>query len=153
MLNHLILNSLYVKRLPHITSASESQLLQRINEALALLDSTPEPDRGLIQSVLDTIISGQELDIQRFGAALESLCQALQTLEELDDYTFRVAGCVACSGLESAGHICSLNIPSTTHCFSSARSIRQRSSTGKYILRDIPRDLRQAAVICQKTCS
>ena len=51
-------------------------------------------DAQLVREVLDTITSGQELDLRRFaGASAESLV-ALRTDDELDDYTYRVAGCV-----------------------------------------------------------
>jgi farnesyl-diphosphate farnesyltransferase len=44
--------------------------------------------------VLDIITSGQELDLRRFGAAGAGALVALRTDQELDDYTYRVAGCV-----------------------------------------------------------
>jgi farnesyl-diphosphate farnesyltransferase len=44
--------------------------------------------------VLNTISSGQELDLRRFAGASAQAVVALRTDEELDDYTYRVAGCV-----------------------------------------------------------
>jgi farnesyl-diphosphate farnesyltransferase len=44
--------------------------------------------------VLEIITSGQELDVQRFAGASRENVIALRTQEELDDYTYRVAGCV-----------------------------------------------------------
>ena len=44
--------------------------------------------------MLQTITSGQELDLRRFGGASAHAIVALRTDAELDDYTYRVAGCV-----------------------------------------------------------
>ena len=44
--------------------------------------------------MLDTITSGQELDLRRFAGASASSLIALRADAELDDYTYRVAGCV-----------------------------------------------------------
>jgi farnesyl-diphosphate farnesyltransferase len=51
-------------------------------------------DLKMMQAVLVTITSGQELDLQRFANASAKKIIALQTAAELDDYTYRVAGCV-----------------------------------------------------------
>ncbi|MCX8107367.1 MAG: squalene/phytoene synthase family protein, partial [Verrucomicrobiae bacterium] len=58
-------------------------------EALAML---PEPERNLVREVLDTIISGQKLDLQKFAEASVEHVIALESDRELDDYTYRVAG-------------------------------------------------------------
>jgi farnesyl-diphosphate farnesyltransferase len=73
---------------------AERILLQRIEEAVTLLNRFDPPDRERIRSVVETITSGQELDLQRFGGAAAPNVIALQTDAELDDYTYRVAGCV-----------------------------------------------------------
>lgn len=72
----------------------ERALLKRLEEALHLLESLSDSDRGLVQEVLQTITSGQELDLQRFAQASSTNIVALKVDEELDDYTYRVAGCV-----------------------------------------------------------
>lgn len=79
---------------------AERMLLERVEEALAGLRGLSETDLKLVRKVLDTIASGQELDLRRFGGATAppkggtpSLI-ALQNEAELDDYTYRVAGCV-----------------------------------------------------------
>jgi farnesyl-diphosphate farnesyltransferase len=48
----------------------------------------------LVCEVLSTITTGQELDLRRFAGASAENVIALETAAELDDYTFRVAGCV-----------------------------------------------------------
>ena len=75
-------------------SAAERVLLKRWESSLALLRGLDPPDRLLVQSVLDTITSGQELDLRRFAGASAANVLSLRTEAELDDYTYRVAGCV-----------------------------------------------------------
>jgi farnesyl-diphosphate farnesyltransferase len=80
----------------------ESVLLERIEEVLSLLQSFAPEDQERIRQVLAIITSGQELDLNRFGKAGADRLVALQTESELDDYTYRVAGCVG----EFWTHIC-----------------------------------------------
>jgi len=78
----------------HQGSPAERILLERCEPALGLLETLTPGDRQLIREVLGTITSGQELDLQRFGGASADHIVALRAAEELDDYTYRVAGCV-----------------------------------------------------------
>jgi farnesyl-diphosphate farnesyltransferase len=117
-------------------------LLKRVEEALRLLGQLPEADRRLVREVLRVITSGQELDLKRFAEAKAASIAALETEAELDDYTYRVAGCVG----EFWTRI------SRAHLFPDARLdedflLRNGVRFGKglqlvNILRDIPRDLR-----------
>src|ERR1017187_6793619 len=88
-------------------SSAEAALLEKVEDSLTLLQTLSSADLKLVREVLATITSGQELDLRRF-APLEFTLQraedklklglqpviALQTDAELDDYTWRVAGCV-----------------------------------------------------------
>ena len=73
---------------------AERVLLEKCDAGLALLQSLSEADRRLVREVLDVITSGQELDLKRFAGASAENILALRTDAELDDYTYRVAGCV-----------------------------------------------------------
>ena len=80
---------------------AERRLLEKIESALAALQTLAPEDLKRVREVLITITSGQELDLQRFGnvGSTESRPTgnkiiALETAAELDDYTYRVAGCV-----------------------------------------------------------
>ena len=75
-------------------SSAERVLLENANAALGLLRGLSPEDRARVQEVLKTIMSGQELDLQRFGGASAEHLVSLYTDVELDDYTYRVAGCV-----------------------------------------------------------
>ena len=123
--------------------AAERVLLVRIEEALAFLASLDSADRALIRDVLATITGGQELDLRRFGAATAARMVALQNDAELDDYTYRVAGCVG----EFWTRICrrrqfpELRLDDTRLL---ARGVRFGKGLQLVnILRDLPRDLRQ----------
>ncbi|HEY6226871.1 MAG TPA: phytoene/squalene synthase family protein [Verrucomicrobiae bacterium] len=72
----------------------ERVLLQRIEEVLRLYNALDGINHAYVCAVLKTIISGQELDLERFAEASSTNIVPLQTDAELDDYTFRVAGCV-----------------------------------------------------------
>jgi farnesyl-diphosphate farnesyltransferase len=74
--------------------AAERVLLEKTGENLALLQSFQPADQKWIRDVLSIITSGQELDLRRFDGASAEQIVALQTDSELDDYTYRVAGCV-----------------------------------------------------------
>lgn len=78
----------------HQGSAGERLLLEQAEVALDALRQLTAEDLRLVRQVLETIISGQELDLQRFGAVGVENIVALQNDAELDDYTYRVAGCV-----------------------------------------------------------
>lgn len=122
---------------------AERVLLARGEEILAILAAAPAGDRQLIQAVLQTIISGQELDIQRFQEASNHRLVALATDAELDDYTYRVAGCVG----DFWTRVC------RAHLFPRARVdeaalLRDGIRFGQglqlvNILRDLPKDLGQ----------
>src|SRR6185436_18577997 len=75
-------------------SDAERVLLERIEEVLGMVASFAADDQQRIRDVLTIITSGQELDLQRFGHADGEHVVALQSDAELEDYTYRVAGCV-----------------------------------------------------------
>ena len=78
----------------HQHDDSEAELLRVCHEAIDLLRQAPEENRLLIQEVLGIIISGQQLDLERFHSGTGEGIISLDTSEELMDYAYRVAGCV-----------------------------------------------------------
>ena len=128
-------------------SPAERMLLERSGETLDALDQTSEADRKRIRQVLQTIVSGQELDLQRFDGASATQIRALATDAELDDYTYRVAGCVG----EFWTEMCRTHVD---HAFEMDPSLLAEPDLTKLairfgkglqlvnILRDLPRDLR-----------
>ncbi len=75
-------------------SSAEKLLLEKAEDSLALLQTLSSADQPLLRTVLNTITGGQELDLRRFGGAPAEKMVALETAAQLDDYTYRVAGCV-----------------------------------------------------------
>src|SRR5882672_3208210 len=75
-------------------SPAERVLLEKTDASLALLESLSPAYLKLVRDVLVTITGGQELDLRRFANASTEKIVALETAAELDDYTYRVAGCV-----------------------------------------------------------
>ncbi len=75
-------------------SPGERRLLERLEAALQVFEQFPSQEKTLIRQVLDTITGGQELDLQRFGTPIDGRITSLESATELDDYTYRVAGCV-----------------------------------------------------------
>ena len=73
---------------------AEQRLLEKVSDSLAMMSALSPEDARLVRAVLATIISGQELDLRRFAGASSDKVIALETAAELDDYTYRVAGCV-----------------------------------------------------------
>lgn len=78
----------------HHAGLPERRLVERVEEAIALLNALSMEDQQLIREVMQTILSGQTLDLRRFRGASRENIIALRTDEELEDYTYRVAGCV-----------------------------------------------------------
>ncbi len=124
-------------------SPGEQTLLERNEEALALLKQLSNEDQQRIREVLTTIITGQELDLIRFAHAGEGRVLALQTEGEIDGYTYRVAGCVG----EFWTKICRAHL-FPTEPFNENVMIQNGIRLGKglqlvNILRDLPADLKQ----------
>jgi len=78
-------------------SPAEKLLLEKVADSLASLQALSPADQECVYEVIATITSGQELDLRRFSPDAQKppgQIIALQTAAELDDYTYRVAGCV-----------------------------------------------------------
>ena len=73
---------------------AERLLLLNLEQAVRILETYTEEDRHLIRTVLEVITGGQELDLRRFEMGAPGSLRALASEAELDDYTYRVAGCV-----------------------------------------------------------
>ena len=74
--------------------AGERALVERLGEALDGVARLPPGDRTHVRTVLETITAGQLFDLTRFPGEDASALTALDTRDELDRYTFMVAGCV-----------------------------------------------------------
>jgi farnesyl-diphosphate farnesyltransferase len=121
---------------------AERILLEKAEASLALLTTLSTNDRQLVREVVDIITSGQELDLQRFAGTDAGKIIALQTDAELDDYTYRVAGCVG----EFWTKICRAHVFPNAQ-LDDAKLLADGVRFGKglqlvNILRDLPADLK-----------
>ena len=122
-------------------SEGERDLLGHSETILALLEGLPEVDREQVRRVVVTLTTGMELDLTTFPPEDSGGLGVLNTPEQLDCYTYLVAGCAG----EFWTHV------SMTH---EPRLVRWRADDmaalgvrfGKAlqltnVLRDVPRDL------------
>lgn len=72
----------------------ERTLLEEAAALCAWLDRLPEPEARLVREVVAVIIGGQRLDLERFAGAAPGRPVVLADAAVLEDYTWRVAGCV-----------------------------------------------------------
>ena len=72
----------------------EHALLERLPECFDLLRSFDEADRQAIGELVRTLTQGMEMDLLSFPQGRPGAPQALAGLEDLDRYTYFVAGCV-----------------------------------------------------------
>lgn len=126
----------------HQGSASERALLEQGELAIAALAALSPADRSRVVTVLRVIISGQELDLRRFAGAAANEIIALPTAADLEDYTYRVAGCVG----EFWTQMCRAHLFPQTR-LDETQFLADAVAFGKglqlvNILRDVPADLR-----------
>lgn len=124
--------------------AAERELLEKAEGLIQALEGMAERDRALIRRVLATITSGQILDLQRFGEAqARGEVRALASRAELEDYTYRVAGCVG----DFWTRLCVAHLrPQPAVGEEELAALGVAFGQGLQlvnILRDLPRDLRQ----------
>jgi farnesyl-diphosphate farnesyltransferase len=151
---------------PAASTEPERVLLQRIEEVLSLLDDLGPGDRARVREALAVIVSGQELDLRRFEAGRAGDAGlaarpgslpgehtaggnppprpiiALENEADLDDYTYRVAGCVG----EFWTRMCRAHLfpqAAVDDGFLLSNGVRFGKGLQLVnILRDLPRDLR-----------
>ena len=122
---------------------NEGELLRNVENVVEGLQVYTEGDRERMLECLDIIVGGQILDLERFGPANEDgNISALNDNAELDDYTFRVAGCVGVFWTKmSLAHV--ISIPPEQEDEFYEKGIRFGKALQMInILRDIPEDLR-----------
>jgi len=120
----------------------ERILLERGREVLDGLGSLPAGERDLVREVVRIIVSGQQLDLERFALASPERPVALGNDAALEDYAWRVAGCVGAFWTK-------LGFLTLGQRFSNAPEnelLERGIAYGKglqlvNILRDLPRDL------------
>lgn len=121
---------------------SERELLASLPKAFSMLESLPGPDQARVRSVVVTLTRGMEMDLAIFPPKASGRVGALKTAEELDRYTYLVAGCVG----EFWTEITRAHTPALKS-WDPQRMSELGVRFGKALqltnlLRDVPRDLR-----------
>jgi len=120
----------------------EKILLERGSEVLATLKILPPAEQALVREVLQIIVSGQQKDLERFAGTDGSNPIALASDADLEDYTWRVAGCVGAFWTKLGF----LTLGDSFSKAPQAELLERGIAYGKglqlvNILRDLPRDL------------
>ena len=74
--------------------SSERVLLERLEDCFTLFRDFSPDDRRRIQRLMTTLTQGMEMDLAVFPGTSAEDSVALKTLDDLDRYTYHVAGCV-----------------------------------------------------------
>ncbi|HKN86297.1 MAG TPA: phytoene/squalene synthase family protein [Nitrospiraceae bacterium] len=143
LLDWTTIRSIQSALVPHQASAGERALMQRLEECFQLFGTLSSEDQHRIRTLMGTLIKGMEMDLTVFpGDSVKDLT-AFQTMEELDRYTYYVAGCVGEFWTDMvAGHVTSLRAWNVTDM---AR-VGVRFGKGLQltnILKDVARDLQR----------
>ncbi len=132
-------------------SPSEINLLNNAGGIFELLEALPDLDQGRVRSVVVTLTEGMELDLTTFPAEDSGEVAALGTAEELDRYTYLVAGCVggfwtsvATAHQSRLSHWDAERMSETGVRFGKALQLTN-------VLRDVPRDLRNGRCYLPQT--
>jgi farnesyl-diphosphate farnesyltransferase len=125
-----------------LKNPDEALLLQQLPQLFALLEQQSAADRAPIEQVVTTLTSGMVFDLTTFPLEESGEVRALQSWDELDHYTYMVAGCVG----EFWTTISIAHLPALRRWdgdYYSQLSIRYGKGLQlTNILRDLPRDLR-----------
>ncbi|TCG04219.1 farnesyl-diphosphate farnesyltransferase [Paraburkholderia steynii] len=76
------------------TQSDEKVLLESIAPALDVLQQLDAADRAAVREIVTTLTTGMEFDLRTFPDERSGRIVALREWDELDRYTYLVAGCV-----------------------------------------------------------
>ncbi|MBI3603997.1 MAG: squalene/phytoene synthase family protein [Nitrospirae bacterium] len=79
---------------PCQTASAERTLLERLEDCFRLYLDVAAEDRKRIRTLMGTLTKGMEMDLTVFPGQTTQELAALPTVDELDRYTYYVAGCV-----------------------------------------------------------
>ncbi len=127
--------------IPYQTDSGERTLLERLDDCFRLFQECSAGDRARIRRLMTTLTNGMEMDLTVFPGDAVTDLTALKTVDDLDRYTYFVAGCVGEFWTElSCAHVPALA------SWDTAEMARTGVRFGKglqltNILKDIARDL------------
>ena len=129
---------------PQQSHHGERKLLERLEECFKIYEKLDMKDREEIRQVLQTLISGMEMDLDFFRGESEAQLTALGTMDDLDTYAYRVAGCVG----EFWTNLTWTHLPGIRREWDREQKNRIGIRFGKglqltNILKDLPKDLQR----------
>ena len=121
----------------------ERNLIDALPDAFAVLESMAVADAVQLRTVVVTLTHGMEIDLTTFPPEESGQVVALKTRDDLDRYTYYVAGCVG----EFWTEMCLGHIPGLEKRWDKPRMVALGVGFGKAlqmtnVLRDVPKDLR-----------
>jgi len=128
---------------PHQVESAERRLLEQLEDCFRLYLELEDDDQARIRTLMGTLTNGMVMDLQSFPGDNQSRLTALPALENLDRYTYYVAGCV---GEFWTGMMCA-HLPALA-AWDEKRMAAVGVRFGKglqltNILKDLPRDLQR----------
>ena len=76
------------------TQSDEKVLLESLGPALDVLSQLSDADRQAVRGIVSTLTEGMEFDLRTFPDERSGQIAALREYDDLDRYTYLVAGCV-----------------------------------------------------------
>lgn len=126
---------------PAPADAAEHELLVSLGRCFSELDALPGRDQAHIRALVLTLTQGMQMDLTVFPGTDDGRLGALETREDLDRYTYYVAGCVG----EFWTNVCLDHVPSLSGWNAAdmaARSVRfGKGLQLTNILRDVAADV------------
>ena len=88
------LHAIQAALIPHQADCAERVLIQRLEDCLTRYDQFDPADQERIRWLMGVLPDGMAMDLSHFQGDSAQNLTAFQTLDELDQYTYYVAGCV-----------------------------------------------------------
>jgi farnesyl-diphosphate farnesyltransferase len=79
---------------PCQADSAERELLERLGDCFVLFEAFAPDDRSRVRRLMATLINGMEMDLTVFPGETVKDLAGLASLDDLDRYTYYVAGCV-----------------------------------------------------------
>ncbi len=121
---------------------AERALLESLGDTLAILPQLTADDAAAVRDIVTTLTTGMEFDLRTFPDETSGAVVALERLDELDRYTYLVAGCVG----EFWTKMTCAHMPGTLKAPEQAMLVRGvrfgQALQMTNVLRDCARDLR-----------
>ena len=129
---------------PQQSHHGERKLLEQLEACFQIYEKLGGKDQEEIRQVLSILISGMEMDLDFFRGESEAQLTALGTMDDLDTYAYRVAGCVG----EFWTNLTWTHLPGIRREWDREQKNRIGIRFGKglqltNILKDLPKDLQR----------